>query len=52
MLTPFDKAIVAAVMACVTVGSFFYHPLADANLQAGIAAALTPLVVFLIPNKS
>lgn len=53
MITSFDKAIVALIMAGVfLINTFFNTSLTvDVATVNSIAAVLTPLLVWLIPNK-
>lgn len=54
MITSFDKAIVALIM----VGVFFVNTFFNTSLTVdvatvnSIAAVVTPLLVWLVPNKS
>ena len=53
MITKFDKAIVALVMAIAGLLNVWFDipvPFTEEQLAANIAE-LTPIVVYLIPNK-
>lgn len=54
MFTTMDKALAALVMAALSILNlaFGYHISADPQLITGIIAALTPVIVYLIPNKA
>lgn len=53
MFTSMDKALAALVMAALSILNlaFGWHITADPSLVSGIIAALTPVVVYMIPNK-
>lgn len=56
MVTQWDKAIAALVMALVGLGTLIWHwqvPgwLNEANVM-GALVALTPVLVWLVPNKA
>lgn len=53
MVTEHDKGIVALIMAAIQVAnSFGLHVGLDESTVTGIVAFLTPIVVWLVPNKS
>lgn len=53
MFTTFDKALVAVVMGLLSIGSivFGWDFGIDEKVVGGIIAALTPILVYLWPNK-
>jgi len=53
MFTSLDKAIAALVMAAVFLINNFtsFHFSLSEDVVNGIAAALTPLLVYFVPNK-
>lgn len=53
MITSFDKAIVAVIMAGVFLANTFLNTnwSVDAATVNSIAAVLTPILVWLVPNK-
>ena len=53
MITSLDKAIVALIMGVVFLINNFtsFHFAVSAEVVNGIAAALTPILVYFVPNK-
>ena len=53
MFTSMDKALAALVMAALSIVNLAFgtHISADPVLVSGVIAALTPVIVYLIPNK-
>lgn len=51
MVTEHDKAIVAAIIALIQLGASFGIIPIDASQMATITAIITPIVVWLVPNK-
>lgn len=51
MYTQFDKAIVAFIMAAIAIANIFgfHFGLSEATVS-GIVAAVTPVLVWLVPN--
>jgi hypothetical protein len=54
MFTSVDKAIVALIMATAYLVNTYtnFHFSLDQNAVSSIVAAVTPLLVWLVPNKS
>ena len=55
MFTTVDKAITAAVMGVLSIATLVFHVslpgwLSPENI-AGVIAALSPFLVYLVPNK-
>ena len=53
MFTSYDKAIVALIMALIFLANKLFNTsiAVDEQTVAGIVTLLTPVLVFLIPNK-
>lgn len=53
MFTSMDKAIAALIMGIVFLINNFtgFHFAVSPEVANGIAAALTPILVYLVPNK-
>jgi hypothetical protein len=53
MFTSIDKALAALVMGAASIIDLAYGPFFGVNEEtlAGVIAILTPIVVYLIPNR-
>jgi hypothetical protein len=51
MLTPFDKAIAGVLVPLIVFGLAHLGFNADATFSAELSAAITGLIVYLVPNK-
>lgn len=53
MVTSFDKAVVALIMALIFFANKFFNTsiAVDEQTVSSVVMALTPIVVYLFPNK-
>jgi hypothetical protein len=55
MFTTLDKALTAAILGILSIVTLVFHVTLPGFLSAdtitGIIAAITPLLVFIVPNK-
>lgn len=51
MLTPFDKAIVALLIPLILFGLGHFGLKVDDTFTAALTTVLTPIIVWLVPNK-